>query len=196
AVGRHGRRGQRSGRRGGAGASGAGLVHPLGCPPRPRQLGRRAPRRTRGCRRAQRDGDRRRPLHRDSERRRAAVAGEARMIRVFVAAPSAALRLALPSRLEGPGLVGVGDGPTGEAAPPDVDVLVLGDTERVLVSADALTVTGSRAVVVIADDERPARALRSSPLRGWALVTREASAAELQAATAAAAHGFTVVPPA
>jgi DNA-binding NarL/FixJ family response regulator len=116
------------------------------------------------------------------------------MIRVFVAAPSAALRVALRSRLEGPGLAVVGDGPTADGAPADADVLVISDAERVLVSADALAVVGSRAVVVIADDERSARALGGSPLRGWALVTREASAAELRAATVAAAHGFTVVP--
>jgi two-component system, NarL family, response regulator YdfI len=116
------------------------------------------------------------------------------VIRVYVAAPSAALRLALRSRLEGPGLVVVGDGPTADGAPAAVDVLVLGDAERVLVSADTLAAVGSRAVVVIADSEQAAGTLRGLPLRGWALVTREASAAELRAATAAAAQGFSVVP--
>ena len=116
------------------------------------------------------------------------------MIRVFVAAPSAALRLALRARLEGGDLVVVGDGPTPDGAPANVDVVVLGDAERILVSADALASIGSRAVVAIADDVRPARALGRSPLRGWALVTRDAAPAELRAATAAAAQGFTVVP--
>jgi len=116
------------------------------------------------------------------------------VIRVFVAAPSAALRLALRARLEGGDLVVVGDGPTPDGAPANVDVVVLGDAERILVSADALASIGSRAVVAIADDVRPARALGRSPLRGWALVTRDAAPAELRAATAAAAQGFTVVP--
>jgi DNA-binding NarL/FixJ family response regulator len=116
------------------------------------------------------------------------------VIRVFVAAPSAALRLALRARLEGADLVVVGDGPTPDGVPADVDVVVLGNAERILVSADALTSIGSRAVVAIADDMRTARALGSSPLRGWALVTRDAAPAELRAATAAAAQGFTVVP--
>ena len=116
------------------------------------------------------------------------------MIRVFVAAPSAALRLALRARLEGGDLVVVGDGPTPDGAPANVDVVVLGDAERILVSADALASIGSRAVVAIADDVRPARALGRSPLRGWALVTRDAAPAELRAATTAAAQGFTVVP--
>jgi DNA-binding NarL/FixJ family response regulator len=122
------------------------------------------------------------------------MARSAGVIRVFVAAPSAGFRLALRARLEGADLVVVGDGPTPDGAPADVDVVVLGDAERILVSADALASLGSRAVVAIADDVRPARALGSSPLRGWALVTRDAGPTELRAATAAAAHGFTVVP--
>ena len=116
------------------------------------------------------------------------------MIRVFVAASSAALRLALRSRVEGPGLTVVGDGPTPDRAPADVDVVLLSDADQALVSADPRIPSGGRAVVVLADDERPARALRGLPLRGWALVPREASAAELQAATTAAAQAFTVVP--
>jgi len=116
------------------------------------------------------------------------------MIRVFVAAPSAALRLALRARLEGSGLAVVGDGPTPDGAPTDVDVVVLGDAERVLMSADSRGAVESRAVVVLADDERPAGTLRGLPLRGWALVPRDASAADLHAATVAAAQGFTVVP--
>jgi two-component system, NarL family, nitrate/nitrite response regulator NarL len=116
------------------------------------------------------------------------------MIRVFVAAPTVALRLALCARLDGPGIVVVGDGPTLDGAPTDVDVLVLGDTDRLPMSAGALPVTGARAVVALADDDRPARALRGMLLRGWAIVSREASAAELRAATTAAAEGFAVLP--
>ena len=116
------------------------------------------------------------------------------MIRVFVAAPTVALRLALCARLDGPGIVVVGDGPTLEGAPTDVDVLVLGDADRLPMSAGALPDTGARAVVALADDDRPARALRGMLLRGWAIVSREASAAELRAATTAAAQGFAVLP--
>ena len=116
------------------------------------------------------------------------------MIRVFVAAPTAALRLALRARLDGPGMAVVGDGPTPDGAPADADVVVVGNAERLLVSDDALAEVGARAVVALADDERPARALRGLGLRGWALVSRDASAAELRAATTAAALGFTVLP--
>ena len=116
------------------------------------------------------------------------------MIRVFVAATTAALRLALRARLDGPGMAVVGDGPTPDGAPADVDVVVIGHGEQLLVSGDALAELGARAVVALADDERPARALHGLPLRGWAIVSRDASAAELRAATAAAAQGFVLLP--
>jgi two-component system nitrate/nitrite response regulator NarL len=116
------------------------------------------------------------------------------MIRVFVAGPTVAMRLALCARLDGPGIVVVGDGPTLDGAPTDVDVLVLGDADRLPMSAGALPDTGARAVVALTDDDRPARALRGMLLRGWAIVSREASAAELRAATTAAAQGFAVLP--
>jgi DNA-binding NarL/FixJ family response regulator len=116
------------------------------------------------------------------------------VIRVFVAAPTAALRLALRARLDGRGIAVIGDGPIPDGAPPDVDVLVLGDTERLSVSAGEVRDVGTRAVVALADDERPARILGALPLRGWAIVPHDAPAAELRAATMAAAQGFTVLP--
>jgi|RhiMetdeSRZDD1v2_1073273.scaffolds.fasta_scaffold01262_4 DNA-binding NarL/FixJ family response regulator len=116
------------------------------------------------------------------------------MIRVFVAAPTAALRLALRARLDGPGIAVIGDGPTPDGAPHDVDVVVIGDAERLLVGTGGFPETGTRAVVALADDERPARTLRALPLRGWAIVSRDAPAGELRAATTAAAQGFTVLP--
>ena len=116
------------------------------------------------------------------------------MIRVFVAAPTSALRLALRASLDGPGIAVVGDGPTPEGAPADVDVVVIGDADHLAASASARPDAGARAIVAVADDQRPARTLRRMPLRGWAIVGREASPAELRAATTAAAQGFTVLP--
>ena len=43
----------------------------------------------------------------------------------------------------------VGDGPTPDGAPPDVDVVVIGDAEQLLVSGDALAEVGARAVVAL-----------------------------------------------
>ncbi len=98
------------------------------------------------------------------------------MIRVFVAAPTSALRLALRASLDGPGIAVVGDGPTPEGAPADVDVVVIGDADHLAASASARPDAGARAIVAVADDQRPARTLRRMPLRGWAIVGREASA--------------------
>jgi DNA-binding NarL/FixJ family response regulator len=117
------------------------------------------------------------------------------MIRVFVTAATVGRRLALRARLDGPGITVIGDGSTPEGAPPDVDVMVVGDAERLLVGAGTtLPEAGAHAVVVLADDERPARTLRALPLRGWAIVPPDAPSAELRAAAAAAAQGFTVLP--
>jgi DNA-binding NarL/FixJ family response regulator len=116
------------------------------------------------------------------------------MIRVFVAAPSGAARLALRARLDGPEIAVVGDGPTPDCAPANVDVVVLGDAARLPVSADGWADVGTRAVVAVADDLRPLATLRALPLRGWAIVPRDASPTELRAATTAAAQGFAVLP--
>jgi two-component system, NarL family, nitrate/nitrite response regulator NarL len=116
------------------------------------------------------------------------------MIRAFVVAPTAALRLALSGRLGGADITVVGAGPVLEDAPPEVDVVVVAESGPLLVSADALAETGARAVVAVTDDDRTLRMLRGLPLRGWAIVARDASAADLRAATVAAARGFTILP--
>lgn len=116
------------------------------------------------------------------------------MTRVFVAAPTAALRLGLRALLEGPGIEVVGDGPTPDGAPAGTDVVVIGDEELLVAAGATIAEVGTRAVVALADDARPARTLRGLPLRGWAIVSREAPAAELRSAVMAAAQGFTVLP--
>jgi DNA-binding NarL/FixJ family response regulator len=109
--------------------------------------------------------------------------------RVFVVARTAAGRLALASRLEGPDLEVLGTGMAPDAAPPGVDVLVLGDEEWLVGEPTAA------AVVVLADDgARLLPALRRLRAPGWAVVPRDAPAAELRAAVAAAAHGLAAFP--
>jgi DNA-binding NarL/FixJ family response regulator len=109
--------------------------------------------------------------------------------RVFVVARTAAGRLALAGLLEGPDLEVIGMGTAPGAAPPGVDVLVLGD-EELLVGEVA-----APAIVVLADDgARLLATLRRMRAHGWAVVPRDAPAAELRAAVAAAAHGFAAFP--
>jgi len=116
------------------------------------------------------------------------------MIRVYVAAPTPALRFRLRTRLDASGIEVIGDGVTLDGAPADADVVVMGDAE-LLPAATALPGgTAPRAIVALGGDERTARTLGSLPLRGWAIVARDAGAVELRAATAAAAQGFAVLP--
>ncbi len=116
------------------------------------------------------------------------------MTRVFVAARIGAERLRLRTRLDGPGIDVVGDGPTPDDAPAGVDVVVIGDAELVGEATGPLAEAGMRAIVALSDDDRPARTLRAMPLRGWAIVSRDAPAGELRTAVMAAAQGFAVVP--
>ena len=178
----------------GPGPHRAGVLHPFGRPARARQLGGAVARRSRRGRRAQRDGDRRGPRRRDPERRRAELARRTAVIRVFVAARTGAERLALRARLDGPGIDVVGDGPTPDDAPAGVDAVVIGDAELLGEATGPLAEPGMRSVVALADDDRPARTLRAMPLRGWAIVSRDAPAGELRTAVMAAAQGFTVIP--
>jgi DNA-binding NarL/FixJ family response regulator len=114
--------------------------------------------------------------------------------RVFVAARTPGERLALERRLDGPGIDVVGVGPTPDDAPAAVDVVVIADAELLGETTAPLAEAGTRSLVALADDDRPARTLRAMPLRGWAIVSRDAPTGELRAAVVAAGQGFTVVP--
>ena len=116
------------------------------------------------------------------------------MIRVFVAAPTAAARLGLRARLDHPDVEVVGEGATLPAGRARVDVVVLDGAGMLLGPTAAMAEDGLPPVVALADDDRLARALGALPLRGWAIVGREASAAELRAAVLAAAEGLVAVP--
>jgi DNA-binding NarL/FixJ family response regulator len=116
------------------------------------------------------------------------------VIRVFVAAPTAAARLGLRARLDHPDVEVVGEGAALPAGRAQADVVVLDGAGMLLGPAAALAEDGLPPVVALADDDRLARALGALPLRGWAIVGREASAAELRAAVLAAAEGLVAVP--
>lgn len=117
------------------------------------------------------------------------------MIRVYILAPTPMARTGLRTILEdnGASVVGEGDG----SALPDLTeadvVLVDGDglLEEV---ADAVTESGAQALVVISEDDCPVRTLQALPLRGWGIVTPDASPEELEAALNAVAEGLVVLP--
>jgi DNA-binding NarL/FixJ family response regulator len=119
------------------------------------------------------------------------------MIRVLVAAPTPLLRAGLHTMLATPEIQVVGETSTPEQLanePPGVDVVVVHEA----LAEEAARLLGPRgepspALIVLSEDERLAATLRRLPLRSWGLVPPAATAAELQAAVAAAAQGLIVL---
>jgi DNA-binding NarL/FixJ family response regulator len=112
--------------------------------------------------------------------------------RVFIVAPTPALRAGLRAMLAGEGLEVVGEAPAaGVAAGADV-VLVAGEDAGA--TARALAGDEGAALVALSDDARLPGLLRALPLRGWAVVGPDAGPEELRAAVGAAAQGLVAVP--
>ena len=76
----------------------------------------------------------------------------------------------------------------------EADVILVDGDELLEEVADAITEGGVQALVVISEDDRPVRALQGLPLRGWGVVTPDASPEELEAAVAAVVEGLVVLP--
>lgn len=112
--------------------------------------------------------------------------------RIFIVAPTPALRAGLRAMLAGEGIEVVGEAPAaGVAAGADV-VLVAGDDPGA--AARALAGEEGAALVVLGDDARLPGLLRALPLRGWAVLGPDAGPEELRAAVGAAAQGLVAVP--
>ncbi len=119
------------------------------------------------------------------------------MIRAAIVAPSPALRVGLRAMLDGPTLKVVADSPHTTALASDwelADVLILtGESWREELPADG-SANQDIALVVLADDDSAAAALRDMALKGWAVVPPDSSATQLEAAVMAAGSGLTVLP--
>ena len=121
------------------------------------------------------------------------------MTRVFVAALTPLMRAGLRTLLTSDNVFEfAGEAATLEEAATNwdaADVLVVA-SEELLDEAAARSLTDNRklAVVLLSSDERAAGLLRMLRLRGWAIVSPEAPASELQAAVAAAMQGLIVLP--
>jgi len=121
------------------------------------------------------------------------------MTRVLIAALTSAMRVGLRTLLDGPGIEVVGETPTLDGWPEsliDIDVVVAGEASALLPPREGGNADRPRAVVFFGDEAGLVATLRQLDLDGWAVVPRDASGAELQAAVAAAAQGFVVLPPA
>ena len=119
------------------------------------------------------------------------------MIRVLVVAPTPLLRAGLHTMLVTPEIQVVG-----EVSTPDLLDSEWSGVDVVVVHESLAEVAARRpgagggpvpALIVLSDDERLAATLRALPLRSWGLVPPAATAAELQAAVAAAAQGLIVL---
>jgi len=113
------------------------------------------------------------------------------MIAVYIVAPTPALRAGLRALLDGAELQVVGEG-AGVRPIDGVDVVVMADAWPT--GLRDLGGEGELAVVVLSDEPRLAASLRTLALRGWAIVSPEASGEDLRAAVLAAAHGMVAVP--
>ena len=125
--------------------------------------------------------------------------------RVFVVAPSPAMRAGLRSMLaavDGAEVEVVGQA-AGlaraelEPALSGADVVLLADEELLEEAALALAdgEDARQALLVLSDDEGAVGKLRSLPLRGWGVVPPDAPPEELGAAAAAVGRGLVVLPP-
>ncbi len=116
------------------------------------------------------------------------------MTRVFIAAPTAAMRGALRALLEAPDFEVVGEGTSLADSPDargdDVDVVLVTDEEGGM----APMAKGLPPIVALSDDERGLRTLATAAAAGWGLVARDAPAAEVRAALVAVAQGLVVLP--
>lgn len=124
------------------------------------------------------------------------------MTTVFLVAPTPLMRAGLRGLLTTPQstlalpeieIVGETASLPGDLA--GVAVLVVAN-EELLTDETAQVLLGNRglAVVVLTENERFVNQLRIWRLRGWAVVSPDAPAAELQAAVKAAANGLVVLP--
>ncbi|MEM8531131.1 MAG: response regulator transcription factor [Chloroflexota bacterium] len=76
-----------------------------------------------------------------------------------------------------------------------VDVFVMADDQLLADAAHDLSESEALALVVLTDEAQTVRMLQSLPLRGWGIVSPEATTAELEAAIKAVEQGLIVLPP-
>ncbi|NJM07476.1 response regulator transcription factor [Candidatus Gracilibacteria bacterium] len=113
------------------------------------------------------------------------------MIALYIVAPTPALRAGLRALLESAELQIVGEG-AGLRRVAGIDVVLVADS--LPPELRELSGEGELAVVALSDELRVVASLRDLALRGWAVVSPEASADELRAAVIAAAQGMIVIP--
>lgn len=115
------------------------------------------------------------------------------MIRIYILAPSPALRAGLRALLNSGDFQVVAEGATLDG-PLEADLLLAMGPYTPAALARLAPTDGAIALVLLSDELRVAGELRDMPLRGWALVSPDVGAHELAAAVSAAANGMVVLP--
>lgn len=116
------------------------------------------------------------------------------MTRVFVLASTPTLRTELRVMLEETGVTVVSESGIEFSESPEADVILAADEDLIEAAAEILSEDGAQSLVVMAEDDHPASALRELPLRGWGIVAPDAPPEELAAAATAAGEGLVVLP--
>jgi DNA-binding NarL/FixJ family response regulator len=118
------------------------------------------------------------------------------MTRVLIAAPTPALRAGLRALVATAEVWVTGETATLADLDADlaaVDVIIVADEDLLVDAARVVGDDARLALLVLADDARPAALIRSLPLRGWGILPPDSSPAELQAAVVALGQGLVVL---
>lgn len=123
------------------------------------------------------------------------------MLRVFIIAPTPALRAGLRALLAQAEpaweIAGEASAIVHDQMRVDADLFLLADPDQLLPLVGMLSGGRDQVVVVLADDAAAATAvavLRALPLRGWGVAPADASVEELRAAALAALQGMVALP--
>jgi DNA-binding NarL/FixJ family response regulator len=120
------------------------------------------------------------------------------MIRVFIVAPMPMAQAGLSTMLDSDGIRVVGAATSLDVLDEqnmDIDALVIADVSQLETIGRNEVNTGNSALIVLSEyDERLLTLVRQVAQHGWALLSPDAPAAQLQAAVGAAAQGLIVFP--
>lgn len=120
------------------------------------------------------------------------------LIRVFIVAPTPALRAGLRAMLAEADFIAAGESPGIDAAGPearDADAFLLSAGGPLSGLVPHIADDHRQAVVALSDDPGAVDALRALPLRGWCIIPPDATPDELNAALRMAVLGWVSLPP-
>ena len=117
------------------------------------------------------------------------------MIRIYILASTSMIRAGLRTMVDDSEADVVGEG-NDSTAPElaEADVVLVDGDELLKEMTESVAEGGEQALLVISEEDDPIRTLQTLPLRGWGIVTPDATPEELEAALTAVAEGLVVLP--